>query len=419
MENQLLPQDLIEKCENLIMFINTNLYIDSLDGHHSQEFSKLTIPKFLVPYTTKTVHRLNRESKSQANFNASKQSTSQNQVYLYKDPYKLSYLTWQLTTKTSQGYAVTLGPLMTERLTAEEVKFLGYKMKLGNDSCFILESFFSVVPYYDSIQLVRLSSLFLDYLQADIRLPQIIRYDDSAKLTSATEEPAIEIPNYDFVEQNYRFEADLLHHIEIGDLSYMQSIAAQFSRPLITLPARYPNDPIRENKNTSITLNSLANRAAIKGGIDYHLAHNLSHNFAIRIEAQTTIDSLFKLNSEMLLTYTESVYKYGQKKYSLLCSSAVSYILKHITQSISLSDIADDLHISKEHLSRTFKEEMGMTLTEYIHKSKIQESLSLLASGRYSISKISDIFGYTSPAHYTKMFKRHLGVPPKQYQQTH
>lgn len=418
MNQNTLPQNLIEKCENLILFINTNLYVEDLDGTCSYTFSKINIPRFLEPYTSKTVHRLSRESKVHSPTQDGIEKRSQNQVYLYKDPFKLCYLTWQLTTKVSQTYAITLGPILTERLTSDEVRFLGYKMKLGNDNCFILESFFSIVPFYDTIQLIRLSSLILDYLQTDSRLPQIIRYDDSAKLGLVQDESDIEIPDYDFVEQNYRMEEDLLHHIEIGDTDYMKVFAEQLTHPMLTLPARYPNDPLRENKNTSLTLNSLANRAAIKGGIDYHLAHNLSYNFGIRIEAQSSIDALLKLNSEMLLTYTESVRKYGQKNHSVICASAVSFILKHITKPISLRDIADALHISKEHVSRTFKEEMGMTLTDYIHKIKIQESLSLLESGRYNISNLSEIFGYTSPAHYTKMFKRVMGVPPIQFQKS-
>jgi AraC-like DNA-binding protein len=55
---------------------------------------------------------------------------------------------------------------------------------------------------------------------------------------------------------------------------------------------------------------------------------------------------------------------------------------------------------------------MGTTLTDYVHRSKVRESLPLLASRKYDVARIAFLFGYSSPSHYTKAFIRQMGSPP-------
>lgn len=159
-------------------------------------------------------------------------------------------------------------------------------------------------------------------------------------------------------------------------------------------------------------MNSIAMRAALKGGLNQSISHSLSHNFAITIESQTSPEAIDELTVNILRTYVQSVRKYGLKGHSDMIINAINYIRRHLTEKVSLKEVADELHLSPEHLSRKFKEEMAMNITDYIHKVKIEESCSLLTSKLYSVSDIAYIFGYSSPAHYTKTFKKFLANHP-------
>lgn len=210
----------------------------------------------------------------------------------------------------------------------------------------------------------------------------------------------------------------MLSAVEHGDVEFMR---AQFppNTRLLIYPARYPSDPLRELKNLAITGNSIMLRAAIKGGLKSDIAHNMSHTFAIRIEQQTSTSSLNELLREITLQYTEAVRKYALQHCSELVYNAVILVHRNIASAISLADIAEQLHISREHLSRRFRQEMGITLTDYIHQTKIHESLPLLASRKFDVGRVAFLFGYASPAHYTKMFTRIQGVSPHRWQQEH
>lgn len=389
--------------------VPTNLYIHSRESHETLRFSRLTIPDFLAQYVDDSIANLIREKET-----LTPEEMKANQVYLYIDPFKMCYLTCPVVTGDEQYHTVTMGPLITEHMTTEEIRYMGFKMKLSSDNCFILESFYGIVPYYDRIQLARMSSMFLDYLAVEPHLPQIIREDHSILLPEETRTIENKFESFDFVEKNYAIEAEFLHAIEIGDIDYINKVINSMSQAM-TIPPRFPSDPLRERKNLCITLNSISLRAALKGGLNQSIAHSLSHNFAILIEQQTSTEAITELNNKIIRTYTESVRKYALKDHSEAIIDAVNYIRTHLTNKVSLSEIAEHLHLSGEHLSRKFKDEMGLTLTDYIHKVKIDESLSLLQSERYSISDIAYTFGYSSPAHYTSTFKKIMGMSPREW----
>lgn len=402
--------DLKIKCENLMTFIPSNLYIHSSTDNKTIRFSKLSIPTFLTHYIEDSISRLINDKK-----NLGIKTLDNNKVYYYIDPFKMCYLTWPIVDENDDYYTLTLGPLITEHLIAEEIRYMGYKMKLSSSNIFILESFYEVVPYYDNIQIARIASMFLDYLPIKPHLPQIIREGHSVMLPEEAQAIEKKFKIFDFVQQNYADEEKILHAIELGDVDFIKHVSSVIENTM-TIPPRFPSDPLRESKNLSITLNSICMRAALKGGINHNIAHSLSHNFGVKIENQISVEAITQLDKEIMLTYAESVKKYSLRGYSDLIVNAINHIRVHLVENISLKDIAKELHVSKEHLCRKFKEELGMTPTEFIHKTKIEESLYLLKPKLYSISDISYTFGYSSPAHYTKMFKRFMGMSPKKYQ---
>ena len=73
--------------------------------------------------------------------------------------------------------------------------------------------------------------------------------------------------------------------------------------------------------------------------------------------------------------------------------------------------------MSRSHLSTRFKNEAGMNLTEYIHYIKISEAKHLLAHTNKNLSIISNYLGYSSQSHFTRMFKKIVGVSPIEYRE--
>lgn len=94
---------------------------------------------------------------------------------------------------------------------------------------------------------------------------------------------------------------------------------------------------------------------------------------------------------------------------------AVTYIRFHIDQHLSLNRIADTLGVHPSHLSRTFKKELGMTLTQYINKLRIEEAKYVLDQGNISVVETALIVEYSDPNYFSKVFHKLEHVTPPDY----
>ena len=77
--------------------------------------------------------------------------------------------------------------------------------------------------------------------------------------------------------------------------------------------------------------------------------------------------------------------------------------------------MANKLNISPRYLSDLLKQETGKTAIELIHIHLIKEAKNLLTEGKMNISEISFSLGFENPNYFARLFKKEVGVPPKNY----
>ena len=93
----------------------------------------------------------------------------------------------------------------------------------------------------------------------------------------------------------------------------------------------------------------------------------------------------------------------------------LSYIQKNLTRNIGRSEIAKALYLNPEYLSRLFKREMGIGLSEYLTQERMRLAQSLLKNTSFPISIIASRVGYVNFSHFAKVFKQEFGVSPSEY----
>lgn len=102
-----------------------------------------------------------------------------------------------------------------------------------------------------------------------------------------------------------------------------------------------------------------------------------------------------------------------------LRSPAIETTLAHINQNLdedlSLESISQLVHLNPAYLSRLFKKEMGVSMSEYIIQARIARAKEMLRSPDVKISSIAASVGYTHFSHFAKMFRRIVGMPPHEY----
>lgn len=83
---------------------------------------------------------------------------------------------------------------------------------------------------------------------------------------------------------------------------------------------------------------------------------------------------------------------------------------------LSMEKLQDQLHLSKSYLAKIFKEVTGVTIFEYVYRKRINEAKILfLLHPDLNITEVCFRLGFKHLAHFSRLFKQHIGVSPERY----
>jgi len=137
-----------------------------------------------------------------------------------------------------------------------------------------------------------------------------------------------------------------------------------------------------------------------------------STNSRLYVDGLTTALSAHLLSQYCTVQQTLREYQGGLPKYKL--QQVIDYIQAHLAEDISLEEISNELSMSRYYFCRLFKQNMGISPYQYVIQCRIDRAKDLLLQGRNSIAEVALLVGFTSQSHFTKHFKRLVGVTPKQ-----
>lgn len=103
------------------------------------------------------------------------------------------------------------------------------------------------------------------------------------------------------------------------------------------------------------------------------------------------------------------------KQSDTVVQSVQKYIAQHIDQDLSRETIADMVFLNPDHLSRLFKKETGLSISEYILWERINMAKELLGQKEIPVGVVAASVGYTNFSHFARIFKKYVGVGPSDY----
>lgn len=89
------------------------------------------------------------------------------------------------------------------------------------------------------------------------------------------------------------------------------------------------------------------------------------------------------------------------------------YIRLHFMEDISIEQIADSFNIDRRYLLRLFKREFGITIVNYLVKTRLEAAFEYLRQG-YAVNRAAVMCGYTDAYNFSKMFKKYYGISPSE-----
>ena len=233
--------------------------------------------------------------------------------------------------------------------------------------------------------------------------------------TRAEQSMAENEPSPEMLHNFLAVEQTIMNIIRKGDVAALESFVE--NAPAVR-PGIMAADQLRQAKNTFIATITLASRSAIRGGVDVEDALSASDAYIRQCELMTDINQITKLNYDMVLYYTKQVQRIRLGHYPTeLVMQVANYVQHHLSEAITTDQIADQLFLSRQHLSRRFTREAGVTLAAFIRNEKVEEGKRLLRYTDKSVSAIAAYLGFSSQGHFSKVFRETAGMTPGEYRE--
>ena len=105
----------------------------------------------------------------------------------------------------------------------------------------------------------------------------------------------------------------------------------------------------------------------------------------------------------------------SRQKREQLVYRILDYLNENFAEPLTLQKISAKFFISTSNLSHYFKRETGLSPMQYILQRRIGEAQSLLVETTLPIRDIEERLGFSDSAHFSKMFKKYVGVTPGEY----
>lgn len=91
------------------------------------------------------------------------------------------------------------------------------------------------------------------------------------------------------------------------------------------------------------------------------------------------------------------------------------YIRANFAYNLTLDFLASQVHLSREHLSRSFKQYTGQTISEYLLDVRMTRAKQMLRNPKNAITDIGAYCGYNTIGNFQRAFKKYTGMSPSEY----
>lgn len=164
-----------------------------------------------------------------------------------------------------------------------------------------------------------------------------------------------------------------------------------------------------------IELIVIISRAAIETGVEAKELLGLNYSYLTELNKVTDIEELLYKLTEILENFINKVSLTKEKKKKIKSHKMVKYINKNFTKKITAKEVAKIGNVSVSRALHLFKEETGLSLSEYKKKLRIDYGKYLLLNTDTSLADLAVETGFFDQSHFTKTFKKLERMTPSHF----
>ena len=131
------------------------------------------------------------------------------------------------------------------------------------------------------------------------------------------------------------------------------------------------------------------------------------------VENFEEIEQVFSKNINEIAVAALEVKEWKMSNFYM--KQIIAFLQEQYRNPITMEDVAAHVNLSVGYLSNYFKEKMGISLTDYLLKLRMDKAKELLTNTNEKIYRIAELTGYHNPQYFVTVFKKNTGVTPAEY----
>lgn len=143
----------------------------------------------------------------------------------------------------------------------------------------------------------------------------------------------------------------------------------------------------------------------------FNIGLGKGEEFSLKCNECKNADEILKLFYKEI----NEIDDYRREGYSYKTAAVIEFIHKEYAKPITIDDIANELGVSGEYLSKYFKKEFKQSFTKYLTEHRMKVAKELLESGNFKIYEVSEMVGYKTTQYFSSIFKKVNGKMPSDY----
>ena len=269
--------------------------------------------------------------------------------------------------------------------------------------------------------LLELFSAFMCRL-SDSNLP-INKEEVKDYLASLEQNLNLPLPNFadvipqDSPHNSYAYELAHLEAVTKGDPNQAERALRS---PMHGKEGRMGFTALRHHKNSAIINAVLAARAAINGGLAVETAYTTADFFILASEMCKTIDEAKLLRETISYRFAELVAKVQDREKNQYRSQVrllINELNRNIFNPVTRKEIVACINRNIDYAERIFKEDVGMTLMEYLRNERIRTAKDLLLNSQHKVGEIALMLNFSSSSHFAREFRKVTRVSPLEFRE--
>ena len=164
----------------------------------------------------------------------------------------------------------------------------------------------------------------------------------------------------------------------------------------------------------AIELTTLLSRVALEGGANVDSVFRMNEQFISLINDKNTIESISLLLLDVVKGFMDAMF-YQKDKGNLYVREALGYIASHYTEPLRVGDVSRRLGLNADYFAAMFHKTVGESFNSYLMRVRVEQSKHLMLSTSDPLTDIAVATGFTDQSYYCRVFKKYVGLSPRQY----